>query len=139
MILFRHQLVEIEYDKPHKLLQVRWTDPLPAEEYQRALQKIAEIISAYQVKSLLLETYNSAGNDSKNELWTSSVFLNRYRETGLHKIARVCLDNTSDDLPINRSLHQEQSHNIEFRQFKYQFEAYDWLWEKDEQYLRYGT
>jgi len=139
MILFQQHLIEIEYDIDHKLLQVRWTDPLSTVSYRRALKKIIEIISVYEVKSLLLETYNSPGNDHKNELWKNNFFLNKYRKIGLKKIARVYLDSTTDNLQFNSWLKKEQTSDVEFRQFKYQFEAYDWLWDQDKQYLRFGT
>jgi len=140
MILFQHHLIEIEYDNIHQLLQVRWTNPLSPEAYRRVLKKIAEIIAAYQVKSILLETFNSPGNDQKNELWTSKFFLDMYKQTGLQKIARVTLDHVSENLLINRWLSQEENAEVEFRQFKYQFEAFDWLLEQDDKYLlRYGT
>jgi len=140
MILFQHHLIEIEYDKLHKLLQVRWTDPLSPEAYRRALKEIVEIISVFEVKSLLLETYNSPGNDQKNELWTNNFFLNKYRKIGLQKIARVCPDSGSNDSSVNPWVHEEQNTDVEFKQFKYQFEAFDWLLEQDEEYLlRYGT
>jgi len=139
MILFQHHLVEIEYENHNKLLQVRWTDPLSSLEYRQVLKKIVEIISAYQVKSLLLETYNSPSNDQKNELWTNKVFLNKYQKVGLKKIARVSQDYASNEFRVNGWLEEEPHTGVEFRQFKYQFEAYDWLWEQDKQYLRYGT
>jgi len=139
MILFQQHLIEIEYDYDHKLLQVRWTDPLSTVSYKQALNKIIEIISVYEVKSLLLETYNSPGNDHKNELWQNNFFLNKYQKIGLKKIARVCLDSATDNLQISNSLQKEQTPDVEFRQFKYQFEAYDWLWEQDNECLRYGT
>jgi len=141
MILFQQHLIEIEYDIDHKLLQVRWTDPLSIVSYRQALKKIIEIISAYEVKSLLLETYNSPGSDHKNELWKNNFFLNKYRKIGLKKIARVCLDSATENLQISSWLQKEQTSDVEFRQFKYQFEAYDWLLEQDKEYLylRYGT
>jgi len=139
MILFQQHLIEIDYDIDHKLLQVRWTDPLSTVSYKRALKKVIAIISVYEVKSLLLETYNSSGNDHKNELWKNNFFLNKFRKFGLKKIAQVCLDCARDNLQISNRLPQEQTSDVEFRQFKYQFEAYDWLWEQDKQYLRYGT
>ncbi|KAA5548365.1 hypothetical protein [Adhaeribacter rhizoryzae] len=130
MVLFNEKHLKLTLDLKAEILIADWIGSTDAEEFKQTNRITLLVLKTFGIKKFLMDARQSVTPSHLAMDWGSELFSVHFKDTTLHKIARIESPNLQKEANLKSLTQQFENRDglgLELRYFYSYEEGYQWL------------